>query len=82
MPENESLKDKRRQLKGLMERVRHRFNVCIAEVDEVEIWRRAVLGICCVAGSYSHARQVLQNVVDWIDRETHGQLTHYEFEFL
>lgn len=82
MPENESLKDKRRVVKSLIEKVRRRFNVAIAEVDDLDLWRRAMLGMCCVSTSYSHAEQILNRVTQWIDSETHGQLIHYEFEFL
>lgn len=81
MPDNESLKDKRRVLKSLTERMRRRFNVAVAEVDEIDVWRRAVLGLCCVSNNFSHAEQMIRSVIDWIDDETAGQMTDYEIEF-
>ena len=82
MPENASLKDKRRVIKSLIERARRKFNVAIAEVDATQAWERAVLGLCCVARGVGHAQRTLDSVIRWLDRETHGQLVRYESEFL
>ena len=44
--EAQSLKDKRRAIKSLKDRIRHRFPVSIAEVDALDHWQRSVLGAC------------------------------------
>ncbi len=67
IPGSESLKDKRRVVKSLAERVRHRFDVAVAEVDEHEIWNEAVLGIACVSTASAHARSVLDHVARFVD---------------
>lgn len=61
-----SLKDKRRIVKSLTERARHRFNVAVAEVDEHELWNSAVIGVACVSTSRSHAEEMLSRVADYI----------------
>jgi uncharacterized protein YlxP (DUF503 family) len=43
--EVDSLKGKRHVLRGLKERVKHRFNVSIAEVDHGDLWQRATLAV-------------------------------------
>lgn len=65
--ESHSLKDKRRVVKSLVERVRHRFNVSIAEVDEHDVWNEAVLGVVCVSTASSHASAILQRVVSFVE---------------
>ena len=46
--EVDSLKGKRHALKGLKEKVKHRFNVSVAEVDHEDLWQRATLGFAAV----------------------------------
>jgi len=44
LAENHDLKGKRRALKSIKDQVRNRFNVSIAEVDDLDLWQRATLG--------------------------------------
>lgn len=61
-----SLKDKRRVVKSLVERVRHRFNVAIAEVDDHEVWNSAVIGVACVCTGSAHAEEILAHVASFV----------------
>ena len=72
LPENQSLKGKRRVLNSLCSRVRNKFNVSIAEVDGNQTWQLATLGITSVSNSSHHAEEILQVVVSYIEnsRET------------
>jgi uncharacterized protein YlxP (DUF503 family) len=78
-----SLKDKRRVVKSLAERVRNRFNVAVAEVDAHEIWNTAVLGVVCVSTSRAHADELLAHVVDFV-QGGHGdaELVDYSVEIV
>lgn len=82
MPGSESLKDKRRVLKGLIERTRQRYNVAVAEVDRQDARRAAVLAVACVSSSGRHADSVLQDVLRWLEQETDGQLEDVEIQLL
>jgi len=68
MPENGSLKDKRQVMRSLMERVRNRFHVAIAEVDAQDRWDIGVMGIVNISNSRQHAEEVLNKVVDFIQQ--------------
>ena len=68
IPENQSLKGKRRVIKSLCQRIRNRYEVSIAEVGDNESWQMATLGIACVSGSVRHADEVIDNVVAYIER--------------
>lgn len=61
-----SLKDKRRVLKGLLERVRNRFNVSCAEVDRMDSHRLATVGVVCVSNQGSHAMSIMSSVSDFV----------------
>lgn len=66
IPENQSLKGKRRVVNSLCARVRNKFNVSIAEVDDNQSWQLATLGITCVSNNAAYTAEVLQSVVAFI----------------
>jgi uncharacterized protein YlxP (DUF503 family) len=83
LPENHSLKEKRRVIKSLMARLHNKFNVAAAEVDDHERWQLASLGITCVTTSESHAHQMMSNVVAFIRSERpDAEMVDYRTEVL
>ena len=66
LPENQSLKGKRQVIKSITSRVRSKFNVSIAEVDDQELWQLATLGVACVSNSNRRAQDTLTQVVNFI----------------
>lgn len=59
LADGQSLKDKRRVLKSLKDRLRSRFNVSTAETGHQELWQRAELACCVVATDRRHAERQL-----------------------
>jgi uncharacterized protein YlxP (DUF503 family) len=55
----QSLKDKRRVLKSLKDRLHRQFNVSAAEVDYQDSWQRAALACSVVSTDRRHADEVL-----------------------
>ena len=66
LPENLSLKGKRRVLKSITTQVKNKFNVSVAEVEDQDLWQLATLGICCVSGDRRYANGILSRVTDFI----------------
>jgi len=66
LPENASLKGKRQVVKSITARVRNRYNVSIAEIDNQDRWQIASLGISCVSNSSQHAGDTLAKVAGFI----------------
>ena len=64
---SKSLKDKRQVVRSLVERLRRRYNVAIAEVESQDSWRTAVLGIVVVSNQAAHADQQVARVVEEIE---------------
>jgi uncharacterized protein len=60
----ESLKDKRRILRSLLDKSRNQFHVSIAEVDDHDLWRNACIGVACVSNNAIQAKSVLQQVLE------------------
>lgn len=67
LPENGSLKGKRQIVQSLISRIRKRFNVSVAEVEENELWQSAVLAISCTSNSKRHAEEVIGKVLSYIE---------------
>lgn len=62
-----SLKDKRSVVSRVRDRVRNRFPVSIAEVDALDEWDRAVLGIAMVSNDARHIESTLDKLVDFVE---------------
>ncbi|HEV2439722.1 MAG TPA: DUF503 domain-containing protein [bacterium] len=77
LPGTQSIKDKRRIVKAVLDRLHHRFNVAAAEVTHQESWRRAGLAIACVSTDTRHADSVLARVAREI--EHHGELVLLDY---
>jgi len=57
-----SLKEKRHIVKSLQDRLRHKFNVAVAEIDYQDLWQRALVAAVTVSSDHGHAEKVLQSV--------------------
>lgn len=77
-----SLKDKRRVLRSLKDRLAHRHNVSIAETDWQDEHRRAELGLAMVANDARFVQSCLDKIVDEV-RATRGVgLIEHEIEMV
>jgi uncharacterized protein YlxP (DUF503 family) len=81
MGEANSLKDKRRILKSMLEKIRSRFNVSIAEVGQQDLWQRSTVAFVCVSNERAHADQMLSAVVRFME-QMDAQITSYQTEIL
>ena len=62
LPYARSLKDKRQVLERLKGRLRARFNVAVAELDNQDLWQRATLAVVSVSNDQNHLTQLLEAV--------------------
>ena len=67
LAENHDLKGKRQVLKSIKDRVRNRFNVSIAEVDDLDLWQRATLGVACVSKDRDMVERTLAHVATFVE---------------
>ena len=49
IPDAHSLKDKRRQIKSLKDRLGNRFNASVAEIDDLDKWQKSVIALCMIS---------------------------------
>ena len=77
-----SLKDKRQVLQSLIETMRRRFNVSVAEVGRQDAWQHAELGVACVANERRFLDEVLSRVETFVEAEPRVVITGSNVEIL
>jgi uncharacterized protein YlxP (DUF503 family) len=82
IPDVQSLKGKRQVLLSLKTRVRNRFNISVAEIDEHDLWQKSILGIACVANDTGRVNQTLDQVLNLIRANPSLELLRSEIEVL
>jgi uncharacterized protein YlxP (DUF503 family) len=82
VPDAQSLKDKRRIVRGLLDRARQRFEVAAAEVDDQGVWQSAVVGFAAVSNDARHAATVMEKVLAWIRESPAASVVEHELETL
>lgn len=82
IPGARSLKDKRRVVKSLKERMRNRFNCSVAETDFQDIWGRARLTAAVVSESSRHANEQLNEIARFASMDRDAQMADYHIEMI
>ncbi|MDQ7819925.1 MAG: DUF503 domain-containing protein [Armatimonadota bacterium] len=80
LPASHSLKDKRRLVKSLLDRLHNEFNVAAAEVDAQDDHRHAHLAVTCVSTDARHANRILSRIMEVVERESEMIVVRYEME--
>ncbi len=62
IPEANSLKSKRAVVKSLIDRIKNKFNVSIAEVDAQNLWQRCIIGIAFVSNETVMIHRVFEKI--------------------
>jgi len=77
-----SLKDKRRVVKSIKDRIAHGHNVSIAEVGALDQHRLAILGIAMVANDARYVQGALSKLVDFVRAVPQVDLVDFQIDLL
>ena len=58
----QSLKDKRQVVRSVKDKLRAKFNVAVAELEETDLWQRATIGAVSISGSRDYLAGLMQQV--------------------
>ncbi len=78
----QSLKDKRRVVKSLKDRLAARHNISIAEVDDLDRWQVATIGLALVANDTRFVESALTKIMNEIRADARVSLLDHDMEFL
>ena len=76
--DSQSLKDKRMVLRRVKDRLRQKFNVAAAEVEDNDVWQRAVLGLAVVGNERRFVESALDEVIRFV--RSQAEVTNAERE--
>ncbi len=82
IPQSRSLKEKRRVVKSLIERIFQRYRVSNTESDFHDLHQRSEIAIALVARGQHDAERILEKIRDLIEERHDCQLTLWQPEFL
>ena len=77
-----SLKEKRHVVESLKDRLRHKFNVAVAEIEYQELWQRSAVAAVTVSSDRVHAEKVLRAVEEEAAALLGAELTGATVEWL
>ena len=80
IPGNDSLKGKRRVVKSLMERVRHKFEAAVAEVGANDLWQKARIGVALVGNDSQLLNTRLQQIMTFIENQYLAEIIDSQVE--
>lgn len=82
LPAAQSLKDKRRELLHLREKIKNRFNVSVSEVGDHDKWQRMDLAFVMVAGEKAIIDKVFAKVLGYIGSDANVEILDQSVEYL
>ncbi len=84
IPENDSLKGKRKVVKSLIEKTRHKFDAAVAEVGDNDLWQKAQVGIALVGNDPQLLEARMQQITKFIENQYVVEIvdSHMEFCYL
>lgn len=76
----QSLKDKRRVLRSLLDRARRELGLSVAEVGDQDLWNVATIGACAVSASRPLATEAVRRFAEHVERGGEAVVEGEEYE--
>ena len=77
-----SLKGKRRIVKSIKERLKHRYNVSVAEIDDLDVWQKGTIGLTMCSNDSGHIVSEFSKIVDQLRVHPEAELVDHEIQIL
>lgn len=77
-----SIKEKRSIIRSIVDKTRIKFKVSIAEVDQHDVWRSAVLGISLVSNNKKIVEKSINSIINYIEEDGRAEIIDYQKENL
>ena len=77
-----SLKEKRGVVKKIIARVKNKFSVSIAEVEDNDLWQSLVIGFCMVGNDRRYINSCLDKILDFIENLYLAEIVDHRIEII
>ena len=75
-----SLKEKRMIVKSLLAKIRNKFQVSAAEVEDQDVHQSIVIGVAAIVPHSAQADSMMEEIINFIECSTDAELIHEEWE--
>jgi len=82
LPNAGSLKGKRKILKSLKDRLKNKFNVSVAELENQDLWQSSTIGMAIISNDKQFANSVLSKVSDLVNNQPEIIVTDIQMEWV
>jgi uncharacterized protein len=80
--DNHSLKGKRKIVRSMVDRLKHRFNASVAEVGSNDNWQKIELGISTVGNDRRHIESTLGSLLSFLESLYLAEIVNTESEIM
>ena len=77
-----SLKEKRMIVRSITAKVQNKFNVSVAEVEDMDLHQSIVIGLACVSNSTKVSNSIIQSAINFIESNTEADVLDYKIEII
>ncbi len=82
LPYSHSLKEKRKTLNMIRDRLKRKYNIAFAELDYQNKWQRSKVGLVTLNTQKGMIEKVFQKIVEQVEENIEGEILHKEVFFL
>jgi len=82
LPENRSLKGKRKIVRSMVDKVKSKFNVSVAEIGSNDKWQKIELGISAIGNDRRHIDSSFNHILEFLDALYLAPMVNSEMEIL
>ena len=82
IPYSHSLKEKRQIISRLKSRIKLKFNVSVAELDFLDKWQVAKIGLVAINNQKSTIEKMFQKILKEIEKNLEGELINFEISYI
>ena len=79
---SQSLKEKRRVLKSIKDRIRSGFNVSVSEIGGLDKWQISVIGASMISNDKNLVTATFEKIISLIETADGAEITSRQVEFL
>ncbi len=82
IPTSQSLKEKRRVVRSIKDRLRSKYNISVAEIDGQDLWQRSTLAIVSVSNDEAILSNTFSRIRGEVESIIPGHIVDEQIEFL
>jgi len=82
LPYSHSLKEKRKALRSLKDRLAKKFNIAFAELDYHNKWQRSLLGMVTLNNQKRIIESLFEKILQDTEKNLEGQIIHSKINYL